>query len=722
MATSAMWIRNNMLLPCDQYERQLTEAELKVQRSLQKLSIPDWYLNKRTNPPKILNFTSIESRPPSWKNVTRHSCTLNSISSPSDTLSPVDQKPKGKSSSNLEIIVNKPQKTPEIRHKRSPSKSSSPKKEAFDTTIPYIKLSTNISKTFPKVSPSRKIQNINLVFPPGSKFDLNDEKTTENLKYTDKRIDDNFSKSNATPKKKLDDNFSKSTATPKKRNDSFQSSDVETTPLRTPNVKAVFKLRATSTPKFSPANIFSSTIIEESPKLKKIPSRNILERSSFFENSSKSNLSNSFAEKSETTPKQRKISQNLLEKTFIFENSFRMDKSGHSCDGTPAKIDKTNWLLERNIRSIDPIIFEKDDTALSSPKSTSMVRDIVKRLEVSNISESTPKKSRINVQDVRKRNVEPKNSSTIVQEKKCKFESISPFLLQVKQVESPYTRFTNSKRKSTDLENVVKSKQPPKEKSVIQGLIGTLTEKLSRSSLSHQNESTKINHNFVRKLVNALEKGDLSEAEDLMSTRRNSMNEEDSASEYEAKSCTTSASPKDTDSSSDSDHRSSNLRNSMDNTFTDDTLEMKQVLNAGQETFEDDDSVYWIPVSRCKLPRTSSLLSMMSRLSSNGLSPCISPISSETEVDNSQKVAWGATFHRRAGISRKLFRIDETTIIDSGYSDKSERSGVSSASSMVDGTWSEDTQNDSASEILSAKMKRSSRKKTIIGETFCVRS
>ncbi|CAK9804461.1 hypothetical protein ANTPLA_LOCUS4063 [Anthophora plagiata] len=710
MATSATWIRNNMLLPCDQYERQLTEAELKVQRSLQKLSIPDWYLNKRSNPPKILNFTPIESRPPSWKNVSRHSCTLNSISNQSDTFSPIDQKPKGKSNSNLETVVNKSQKTPEIRHKRSPSKSSSPKKETFDTTIPYIKLSTNISKTFPKVSPSRKIQNINLVFPPGPKLDLNDEKTTKNLKYINQRIDENFNKNNGT--------------TPKKRNDSFQSSDVASTPLRTPNVKATFKLRATSTPKFSPANIFSSTIIEDSPKLQKISSRNILERSSFFENSCKSNHSDSITEKSGITPKQRKISQNLLEKTFIFENSFKMDQSDQRCDETASKVDKTNWLLEKNIRSIDPILFEKDNTSLSSPKSSSMVRDIVKRLEVSNISESTPKKSRMNVvQDVKKRNVEPKSSSTIVQEKKFKFESINPFILQEKQMQSPYTRFTNSKRKSTDLENMVKSKQPPKEKSVIQGLIGTLTEKLSRSSLSHQNESMKINQNFVRKLVNALEKGDLSEAEDLMSTRRNSMNEEDSSSEYEMKSCTTSASPKDTDSSSDSDHRSSNLRNSMDNTFIDDTLEMKEVSKIDQEILQDDESVYWIPVSRCKLPRTSSLLSMMSRLSSNGMSPCISPISSENEVDNSQKSAWGATFHRRAGISRKLFRIDETTIIDSGYSDKSEKSGASSASSMVDdGTWSEDTQNDSASEILAAKMRRSSRKKTIVGQTFCVRS
>ncbi|KOC66319.1 hypothetical protein WH47_07388 [Habropoda laboriosa] len=697
MAISATWIRNNMLLTCDQY----------------KLSIPEWYLNKRSNPPKILNVQPFESRPPSWKSVSRYDYTLNSTSNLSER--------KNNNIAETTTTVDKSsrlQKSPETRHKRSPSKSST-KKEAFDTTIPRVKLSTNISKTFPKVSPSRKIQNINLVFPPGPKLDLNNYKNTEDSKYNTFVL----KKKPTDTDKKINNNSSKNNATSKKRNDNLEISDIVTTPLRTPNLKANFKMRAASTPKFSPANFFSSTIIEESPKIKKIPSESILEKSFIFESSSKSNLSDSFMDKSESAPKQRKISQNLLEKTFIFENSSRMDQSCQSCDETPAKINKTNWLLERNIRLIEPLLFEKDDTALSPLKSSSVVRDIVKRIEVSKNPLNTPKKNRISVQDIKKINVEPNNLVTTIQERKFQFESMCPpFLLQQKQMNqkslSPYTRFLNSKRKSTDLENVVRSKQPPKEKSVIQGLIETLTAKLSKSCLSQQSESMKINQNFVKKVVNALEKGDSSGIEDLTLTRKTFMNEEDSSSESEIKSCTTSASLKDTDSSTDSEQISPNLRSDEDNTFNDDTLEIKQVLKADQKTLQDDDSVYWIPVSRCKLPRTSSLLSMMSRLSSNGQSPCVSPIRSEYEVDNSPKAAWGATFQRNTGLARKLFRIDETTVIDSGYSDKSEKSGVSSGSSIVDSTWSEDTQNDSGSEIVAARMKRSSRRKSIIGQTY----
>lgn len=48
-------------------ERALSEIELKVQKSMQKLSIPEWYVNKLTPPPKIINATPIEKRPCRWR-------------------------------------------------------------------------------------------------------------------------------------------------------------------------------------------------------------------------------------------------------------------------------------------------------------------------------------------------------------------------------------------------------------------------------------------------------------------------------------------------------------------------------------------------------------------------------------------------------------------------------------------------------------------------------
>lgn len=47
----------------------MSEAEMRVQKALQKLEIPEWYLNKHSKAPKILkNDTPIDYRQPSWKN------------------------------------------------------------------------------------------------------------------------------------------------------------------------------------------------------------------------------------------------------------------------------------------------------------------------------------------------------------------------------------------------------------------------------------------------------------------------------------------------------------------------------------------------------------------------------------------------------------------------------------------------------------------------------
>ncbi|XP_076231366.1 uncharacterized protein LOC143177376 [Calliopsis andreniformis] len=714
MAVSTMWIRNNMLSsPCEQYERQLTEAELKVQRSLQKLSIPDWYLNKRSNPPKILNnVTPIEIRPPSWKSYKFRKDSTSPNLSVSDVPPPTVKTTTETARNQKKDSKVSKVKSAETKQKKTSSKSWPLEEEAFDTTIPEIKLPTNISRTFPKMSPSRKIQNINIVFPPGPPINISDETRNKlNAKDAKSKIETNAEQKNDTSKM---DEAIQQTPTRKNRHESFELPVVQwnttpTSPINTPNMKGSFKVRVASTPKFTPANLFSSTVIEDFLPAKKGVSRNILEKSFIFEGSSR--LSDSFAEKSfGSATRSKKLSQSLLEKTSFFENNSKFEELSDSRLDISKKLvnRRLSLFLERNIHSIDPILFEKDDKAvLACPKSSSMVREMVNKLEISADQIHTCQKelqSKSKDRDfsrVQMSNLGKKNAAAVLEEK-MKVET-----------QSPCTRFLYSRRKSIDLENVVRSKQSAsRENTIVRGIIETLTQRSTKSSLSSV-PNMGINQNLVKKLIDTLEKGEVQDAE---TTRK----EEDieSCSEAEDKSSATTTSLKDTDSSSDSDQRLTELRSDVENQTTD--FEVSVIKKMSEDELkipQDDDSVYWIPVSRCKLPRTSSLLSIMSRLSGNGQSPCVSPIRSDSEGDNSRTVIWGATFKKsNHALSRRLFRIDETTVIDSGYSDRSDKSGTSG--SVTDSTWSEDTQDVSSFEKRSSKMKKSSRRKSIVGHTF----
>lgn len=490
----------------------------------------------------------------------------------------------------------------------------------------------------------------------------------------------------------------------------------------TPKAKGYFRMRNNGAPRFSPANLFSSTIIEETPPAKKVLSRGILEKSSIFESSSSSSTART-TEKSESTPRLKKLSRSLLEKTSFFEDTAKMGVSPSTVETT--KNARSSPSLQRNVRSVDPVVFEGNHNSASSPP-LPVVRELVKRLEVSESTVRQPDenlhlawKSKRSHQE-KKANSEPRPTPAQRRTSLDSKNHLAAFALRETRTNieepSPCTRFLTSKRKSVDLENVVKSKQPSRERSVVRGIIQTLTEKLSRSS-SRRNEDVEVHQNFVRKLVSALEKGG---NRPVVEESFNERIDEDtgSYSESEAKSCTSSASLKDTDSCSDSDQRSPTLSShDSDRTFVCGTLATEKSLEDEVKSRQDEDSVYWIPVSRCKLPRTSSLLSLTSKLSTSGQSPCVSPIRSDSESETSPMAPWDATFKKNA-LSRKLFRIDETVVIDSGYSDRSDRSTV--GCSMTDSIWSEDIQNNFNSEIRSTRMKRSSRRKTIVGHTFRV--
>ncbi|XP_076766956.1 uncharacterized protein LOC143433502 [Xylocopa sonorina] len=688
------------------HERQLTEAELRVQRSLQKLSIPDWYVNKRSSPPRIINVTPIEFRPPSWrKSLPSKNATLNStISNLSAVDSPVDQQPNQtvnddgiKPTTTINDKTSHEQKSSESRCKRSPLKSS-PEKQAFDTTIPLVKFSRDISKTFPKMSPSRRLQNINIVLPPGPRIEISNdlEFDTVTSDFANKTKNNNDSnKSDWSPQKMVDNK------------DSFNVSEILAS-SRTPNAKMPFEIRA-STPKFSPANIFSSTMIEETPKVKKNISHEILEKCSIFENSSASkNPSNNFASKPENTIRPRKLSSNLLEKTYIFKKTSGTKNSVPTGAETSVRASKPNWMSEKNT--------QKDD---SWPKSFFLVRDMVRKLEGSkNDSHTSEKKfnrastNSTNVFSPGTPAIVANNHSTVIQKNRTNLDKQQQALLRKKKTnsesQSPYLGSVNLKKKSTDSERTAKSKQSVREKSLVQEIIESLSERINESAQPHQNRKVDVNHNFVRQLVDALEKSDIRRMENL-ARERYCTTEEDSSSESETKHRDASPFPRETDSSSDSDRRSSSPRRNDEQRFNRGRLASRRIPEFAEEISQEEDSVFWIPVSRCKLPRTSSLLSMRSNLSSQSL--CLSPINSESETSNYRKCS--------VAISNKLFRIDETIIIDSGYSDRSDRSAASPESFRVN-DWSDNVQYETGSETRSSRLRRSCRRKSNLGHTFSI--
>lgn len=501
------------------------------------------------------------------------------------------------------------------------------KDKTFDTNIPKVKLSKNIYGTYPKMSPSRKVQNINIVLPVRPKI----EPLTNQINVNKKN---DYSNNSGTPRESRQRN-----------NDAIQISDIVTTPIRTPNMKSNFKIPATSTPKFSRAYLFSSNISEDTPKMKKTRSRNILEKSYIFENKS---MNESDDYKLDNTFKCRKLSKNMLEKASIFDSSLRIEnfdrdyKEDIRCyKETPVKTSKENSLLQRNIRSIDSIL-SKDDYDLTMPKSSSMVRDIAKKLEIANIS--SPDESTLRT----------KMNSIFQRKKSNRPNSIIHFI-----------------RSKYEKEKTIKE------------MMRNLTEKENKSSLSRQNYDTKVNQNAVKQLVNINKDKEIESKVKIyhQSLKRNFVCEEDSFSESEAKSVVTSTSPKDTDSSSDTDQKSLYLNYEHDS-YDNENSTTEKTLETEEKVFQDesDDDVYWIPVSNpYKFPRTSSLLTISSQISIDTPSPCISPIRMEEEVDIVQK-HWRNTTRK----INPFYRIDETIVIDSGYSDKSEAIMNNSGSSITD--------------------------------------
>ncbi|XP_051169029.1 uncharacterized protein LOC127286590 [Leptopilina boulardi] len=196
MSSSASWIKNNMLGKNSKSpKRVMSEAEMRVQKALQKLEIPEWYLNKHSKAPKILkNDTPIDYRQPSWKKggskqiipeprrtednadptrvYSRDTKIVNSKNETSYLTNKTNSRTIIENQKNiLTSKCKKSEQEPITLEKLQPidisdynnQLLSSKEDECNDENSQQKTKLGNKSNSYPKISPSRKIQNINIV-------------------------------------------------------------------------------------------------------------------------------------------------------------------------------------------------------------------------------------------------------------------------------------------------------------------------------------------------------------------------------------------------------------------------------------------------------------------------------------------------------------------------------------------------------------------------------
>ncbi|XP_060831759.1 uncharacterized protein LOC132916032 [Bombus pascuorum] len=795
--------------------RRLTDAEVKVQKSIQKLSVPDWYAKKRSKPPKILNAMPIEYRVPLWKRLTlRRKRTSNSSSSESTGIcyiSPhVKENVKEKTKKATPPTTSNKKKNcqqmlSETKNTRSPTKSSSSKEEILDLDTPVMKFPRKIPKTFPEISPSRKIHNINIVLPPAPKIVLskeiedmcNDDYSSDESKETSvlkerpfnvdrtTKIEDfrnadviiHAERDNRQKKVRFQDSQAVTTLlkTLEKPNivkddaistpTSSQTSEVETTPLSTPEVEPkLFRYRAKSTPTSSQTSEVETTPsstpdgkpqfidlransipeLSQASEVETTPLSTPNMESKLFTYRAKPTPTSSQTSEVETTPSSAPdirpkfidlrgcsilelfqasevettpLSTPDIRPKFIDLRANSIPKRSQAAEvattssSTPGGKKKFVKLCAISIpqrsqasKVVTTPLYTPDGKpkfidlrANSTPKlshkaskfMTSLNTPVVKpkfftlranstpkfsqsRLRLSSIIEDKPKE-RILSPSILERSLIFENksiNSSSKSENIRRSKKISPNLLEKTFIFENRSTHNNCQESSNSTDSVVplRSKQLNRKKNIVQEIVRELDENMRKSLQPHHSQDDK--ENFVKQIVNALENGDISKMRSLSGS---SMNDEDSPSETETKFCvaspTSTNSPKDTD-YSDYSRKSTTLNSDVDQPlsfehFKDGTLKDEDEEKKKKDA--EDDSVHWISILKCTLSRSSSPLSMFSKLPGDDQSPCISPIKSPNEVEYSLRTSWGATYKTSNRLIKKLFR--ETAVIDSGYSD-----------------------------------------------------
>ncbi|KAF7409704.1 hypothetical protein HZH68_004085 [Vespula germanica] len=166
MVVPVKWLKGNIFKSSEQSarsRRQSTEEEVKVQKSLKKLFLPSWFLSKSNNS-KVNKEIVLGGGPSTVWQASDSYKYLNLKDSPKNIEEETESNGISEDTPGPSNLIRQKEYFMEKTRKEILSKPSSSRKEEFNVEIPIVTIE-NANVTYPRKSPCRKVENINIVFP-----------------------------------------------------------------------------------------------------------------------------------------------------------------------------------------------------------------------------------------------------------------------------------------------------------------------------------------------------------------------------------------------------------------------------------------------------------------------------------------------------------------------------------------------------------------------------
>nr|KAF7431557.1 hypothetical protein H0235_004481 [Vespula pensylvanica] len=166
MVVPIKWLKGNMFKSSEQSarsRRQSTEEEVKVQKSLKKLFLPSWLLSKSNNSKVNKEIVLGEGPSAVWQASDSYKY-LNLKDSPKNIEEKTESNGISEDTPGPSNLFRQKEDFMEKTRKEILSKPSCSRKEEFNVEIPIVTIE-NANVTYPRKSPCRKVENLNIVFP-----------------------------------------------------------------------------------------------------------------------------------------------------------------------------------------------------------------------------------------------------------------------------------------------------------------------------------------------------------------------------------------------------------------------------------------------------------------------------------------------------------------------------------------------------------------------------
>ncbi|XP_063992749.1 proteoglycan 4-like [Diachasmimorpha longicaudata] len=683
MDLSTSWIVQNMFPTNDEnkrgdssHNRRLTEAEVRVRKSLEKLSIPEWYLNNSSKPPKILvNKSCFENRPAPWKDFKKKCST--------STIVNENRKESNKCLIDMENYPSVCKLYRQVKNgdfvPKSPNDSMIAHNGTLERKYTKPRKRLNNSGTFPRMSVSRKVQNINIVLP-SPKVDLSMNDSADSTSLTGPPL----AESSGIMITDLDDPdpeylrirrrpYTKDKASPQK----LENTD-SWIHCRTPDSAAshsTLKTRPSSTPKGSPNSVYSASPLG-SPLCKPIPRESAL----------------AFPDAISSSPIIQPVRRAPLQARRRSLVPRPPVTAAPPPPGPQPQLPKPPRTVSTPGSSSPPpkAIAPSPREPSPAPRPVSPLKELY---QCHNCGADNVRMRMMAMSLVNSPRTSPTFGSPLVSTNQKNSRPSS----RSSTVEEEEEAFIVSSRKSTAMENIIR-KERRSDTSLIRDIIDEFEEKCRtspRPSSTSPGPTT-----FVEKLVKALERHDTNEDYDkyLNCHRETEVyssegsnekgheggSEESSDTDMKSTASSTSLNFKDSESGSESESRSPTLSSEPDYDWLMKAKEAEEELKDKEPEEEEDEDVFWVPVDMSVF-ETNSMLSMGSA-APEVEEPAFyeSPISPQEELPTSECPQSQGNWENTPTINKsllegKLFKIDESGILDpgildSGYSDRSTKS------------------------------------------------